>query len=365
MRFRCETKQLLKGVLLISNLCQTKSTKPILQDIKIDVKKSEVQLLGTDLEVAIRYHLLEIDISDTGTVVVPALKLLNMLREIRDESVEISTDTRVCSIHSEDAKFKLIGDDHDEFPIIPEYDFKDALSIKSNELTSYANKTLFSVAKDMSCYAYNGILIEIYEEGIKLVATDGRRLAVAGNVDKDQENLLSTSVVPVKGIVQLIRSVEDEEGDISIKPYKNQFIMKTKHAEIAARLLEGDFPKYKDVIPSNNENVIKVNKEDLLSAVKKVAITAGNEVRSVQFIYLPKTLKLFSQQEGIGESQAELGIDYDGDKFEITFNPDFIMDYLKVIESDEVPFCFKDENSSCLIEDNSREFYIVMPITSK
>jgi DNA polymerase-3 subunit beta len=168
----------------------------------------------------------------------------------------------------------------------------------------------------------------------------------------------------VKGINQVIKSL-DEETTIQTKLFKNQFIMKMGDIEIASRLLEGEFPKYRDVIPDDNELLIKVDREELHAALRKVSITAGTEVRSVQLNFKPGALKLYSQQEGIGESESEVPIDYEGNKLEITFNPDFLMDYLKVMEDEQAKLYFKDENSSCLIEDNENEFYIVMPITSK
>ena len=365
MHFSCKSKDLLKGVSLISNICQSKTTKPILQDIKIIVDQDLIRLLGTDLEVAIKYTLPIAEVKKTGAVVVPAAKLLNMLREITSETVELSSEQRVCSIRSEDARFKLISDDPDEFPVIPDYDFKDSMSLSAFSFVKYANKTLFAVARDMSCYAYNGVLIELYEDGIKFVATDGRRLAVAGDVERDQENTLSSSVVQVKGISQIIKSLEDEESTILVKLFKNQFIMKMENIEIASRLLEGDFPKYRDVIPRDNDLVIEVDRDSLYSVLRKVSITAGTEVRSVQFVFKKGILKLYSQQEGIGEAEAEVPIEYEGKKLEITFNPDFITEYLRVLDNEKISLQFKDENSSCLIQDNDKEFYIVMPITSK
>jgi DNA polymerase-3 subunit beta len=364
MQFNCNPREMLKGVSLISSICQTRTTKPILQDIKIVVENNTIQLLGTDLEVAIRFVIPVTEITADGVVVLPALKLLNILREITSDDVDFSSEQRVCTIKTKDSRFKLISDDPDEFPVIPDYDFKDAMSIDANEFVKFANKTLFAVAKDMSCYAYNGILIEQYENGIKFIATDGRRLAVAGNVDRTQENILTSSIVQVKGINQVIKSLDDEDT-ILTKLFKNQFIMKMGNIEIASRLLEGDFPKYRDVIPEDNKLMIKVDKEDFHSAVRKVSITAGTEVRSVQMNFKPGALKLYSQQEGIGESESEVSIEYEGDKLEITFNPDFLMDYLKVMDAEQTTLYFKDENSSCLIEDNENEFYIVMPITAK
>ncbi len=364
MKFKCKTKYLLKSILLISNICQTKSTKQILQDIKLVVDNSIITLLGTDLEIAIKYCIKDVEIVENGVAALPAVKLLNMIREIDDESVEFSLSGRECLIKSKDANFKLIGDDPEEFPIIPNYDFSDSLSIESKDFVNYAEKTLFSVAKDLSCYAYNGVLVERYENsGIKLVATDGRRLAVAGDVEKESENLLSSSVVPVKGIIQLIKSIDKENTPIQLKVFKNQFIVKVDNVEIAARLLEGEFPKYKEVIPKNNETVITIDKEVLYSAFRKVAITAGSEARSVLLAFKEGNLTLSSYQEGIGESKAEISIDYSGKKIEISFNPDYIMDYLKVIENSKVKLLLKDEESSCMIEDNEKEFYVIMPIT--
>lgn len=365
MDFRCKSSDILRGVSLISNICQSKTTKPILQDIKMVIEDNQLTLIGTDLEVAIKYCIYEVESSEPGVVVIPAIKLLNILREITSEEVSFNSEQRVCNIRSADGKFKLISDDPDEFPLVPDHDFGNAMSINAGSFIRYANTTLFAVAKDMSCYAYNGVLLEIYENGIKFVGTDGRRLAIAGDIDPTQENMIASSVIQVKGITQVLKSIDDKEADLLIKVFKNQFIIKIGHIEIASRLLEGDFPKYRDVIPSDNNTIFIIEKEDLYSALRKVAITAGSEVRAVQFNFMPGILKLYSQQEGIGESEVELPIEYDGDGFEISFNPDFITDYLKVYEKDTLSLCFKDENSSCLMKDSDKELYIVMPITSQ
>jgi len=365
MHFSSNLKKLLKGVSIIANLCQSKTTKPILQDIKITTDNDGVFLLGTDLEVAVKCFLKDVNVKIPGTVVVPAIKFMNMLREISDQEIEISTDQRVLSIKANDANFKLICDDPEEFPIIPDYDFSDAVEIDANKLHTFANKTLYAAAKDMSCYAYNGVLIELYEDGIKFVATDGRRLSIAGDVEIEQENILSSSVVPVKGLNQIIKSMEEEDEKILFKTFKNQFITKLNTIEIAARLLEGEFPNYKEAIPKENNIFVKIDKDELTASLRKASITAGNEVRSVKFTFKPGNLQMFSQQEGIGESQANVPIEYEGNKFSITFNPDFVLDYLKVMDNMVTEFCFKDEGSACMIKDNEKEFYIVMPITAK
>jgi len=362
MNFSCNAKLLLKGVTLISGICHSKTTKAILQDIRLNVLNNYIELIGTDLEVAIRYKIYDSSIVVPGHVAIPAAKLLNILREISASDVEFSSEQRVCSIKTVDSNFKLISDDPDEFPLIPEYDFETAMIIDSVVFKCIANKTIFAVARDLSCYAYNGVLIELYENGIKFIATDGRRLAIAGNVDNSQTNVTSSAIVQIKGINQIIKNIEDGQK-VLLKIINNQFIMKIDEIEIASRLLEGEFPKYREVIPQDNAFCIQVNKDNLYSALRKVSITAGTEVRSVQFIFTKNNLKLYSQQEGIGESECDVPIQYGGDKFEITFNPDFIADYLRVLDSGNVMFCLKDESSSCLLKNNESDFYIVMPIT--
>ena len=363
MKFSCKTKDILEGVQIVANLCQARTTKPVLQCIKIQVEKNELLLLGTDMEVAMRFWLRDLDIQEEGVALLPSQKLLSMLREIDDEITSFNSDQSVCMISTSNAKFKLISDDPDEFPMIPEYDLKDALEINGGIFKKFAGKTLFAVARDMSCYAYNGVLIEVYENGIKFVATDGRRLSLAGNVDRDQINVISSSVVPIKGVSQLIKSIEEEESSILIKIVDNQFIMRTDRVEVASRLLEGDFPDYREAVPKDNHLCISIEKELFSAALRKVSITAGSEVRSVLFEFKKGMLNFFSQQEGIGESESSVPVDFSDKEFKITFNPDFIMDYLKVMTNDNVKLYFKDEESSCLIEDSDQEFYIVMPIT--
>ena len=364
MHFSCNNSFFLKGILLLSNICQSKSTKQILQAVKIIVDDSEIQLLATDLEIAVRYKITDCKVNEKGITALPLNKLLNMIKEIKDDNIEIKCNNQICHINSKDVQYKLITDNYEEFPLIPEYDFKDSVIINAKQFSIFSNKTVFSVAKDISCYSYNGVLLEIFEDGIKFVSTDGRRLSIAGNISNERENILFSAIVPVKGIIQITKTIKNDLDDVLLKIYKNQFIAKIDNVEVASRLLEGEYPKYKDVIPKDNINLVRINVEDLILSLRKASITAGNEVRAVQFIFNKNTLTLFSQQEGIGESKTEIPIKYSGDILNITFNPDYIMDFIKEVNNDEVIFRIKDGSSSCIIEDSENEFYIIMPITN-
>lgn len=357
-------EQVLSGVSLISSICSGRSTKQIYQCCKIIAGKDELQILGTDLDIAIRYKITGDGVNEPGEAAVPAAKLLNILKEISSDTVELVTDGQVCSIVSSDGKFKLLGDNPDEFPEIPDYGDEGFVTIDAGLLNSYAVRTAFAAARDMGRYAYNGILLEIRENGIKMAATDGRRLALAGN-ESDTTPPISTAIVPVKGLQQLGREFIAKDEELMLKIEKSQVIIKTAHVELAARLLEGEFPKYDDVIPKDHDKSVSANKEEIVSALRKAAITAGEEARSVRFSFKPGGLILSSHQEGVGEAEVQIPVEYEGTPFDITFNPDFVLEYLRVVEADKVKMKFKNSDSSGLLSGGDDTCYVIMPITSR
>ncbi len=364
MKIVYSREQILSGISLISSICSGRSTKQIYQCSKIIASNDELQILGTDLDLAARYKIPGDGVQEPGEAAVPAAKLLNILKEISSETVELVTDGQVCSIISEDGKFKLLGDNPDEFPEIPNYGNEGFVTIDAGLLNSYAVRTAFAAARDMGRYAYNGILLEIRETGIKMVATDGRRLALAGS-ESDDSTPISTAIVPVKGLQQLGREFIAKDEELMIKIEKSQVIMKTSHVELAARLLEGEFPKYVDVIPQDYEKSIYAGKEELVSALRKAAITAGEEARSVRMSFKTGSLVLSSHQEGVGEAEVQIPVEYEGASFDITFNPDFLLEYMRVVEADKIKMKFKDSASSGLLSGGDDTYYVIMPITSR
>ncbi len=360
-------EQFLSGVSIVSSICSGKTTKPILQNMKFVATKEELQILGTDLEVAMRYKMPGDGVQEEGEAVVSASKLLSILKECSGETVEFQTDQRVCSIISSDGKFKLVGDDPEEFPNIHVFGDEGYTNVNPSLFNRYVNLTSFAAARDMGRYAFNGILLEIREEGIQLVATDGRRLAVAGN-GSDSNPVVASAIVPVKGLQQMGKGFTTEENQelwLKIDNDKNQIVMKTSCMEVAARKLEGEFPKYSEVVPASSEKKAFLGKEELLAAIRKTSITAGEEARSVRFSFNPGRLTVFSRHEGVGEAEVEIPVKYDDEPIEITYNPDFVLDYLRVLDSDEVRIEFRDNMSAGLFVGGEETLYVVMPITTK
>ena len=364
MKFSYPREQILAGMTLVAGICSGRTTKQILQCAKLIAREDGFQIQGTDLEVALRCKLPGEGIREPGEAVVPAARFLSILKEMRSEVVEVEVEGQVVSIRSTDGRFKLLGDDPLEFPEIPQFDDEGFVSIDGAMLNRYAARTVFAAARDMGRYAYNGILLEIREKGIQLVATDGRRLALSGLGAQDNP-LIASAIVPVKGLLHFSRDFLDQDESLKLKIDKSQVVMKTSRIELAGRLLEGEFPNYMDVIPKDHNKKISVEREAFLSALRKAAITAGEEARSVRFSFKPGWLKIFSCQEGVGEAEVEIPVEFEGEPFDITFNPDFIVDYLRVVESDKVQIELKDTMSAGLFKTGEDSLYVVMPITAR
>jgi len=365
MKISYPRDEFLSCISLVAGVCSSKTTKPILQCMKFETNEDHLLVLGTDLEVAVRCKLPGEGIIEQGGAALSAIKLLNILKECSGKTVEIQTDKRVCSIESSDGKFKLVGSDPDEFPNIPDFGTDGFSEIDFAKFSKFVTLTTFAAARDMGRYAFNGIRMEVREKGLQMVATDGRRLAVAGPF-LEENSIVSSAIVPVKGLQQMVKGLGlGTDTILQLKVDKNLVVMKTDWVEVSARKLEGEFPNYEEVVPTDNDKKICVDREQFHSALRKASITAGDEARAVRLAFSQGLLTISSRHEGVGEAEIEIPIEFEDNSFEITYNPDFILDYLRMLDDKEFRMEFKDNKSAGLFRGNDESINIVMPITSK
>ena len=382
MKFRCRRDRLHRAVQTIAGVADPRSIKPVLQDICFRVMGNAVELSATDLEVGMKHTLDDVEVENEGSVLVSAQAIAAILRESPDETLELEADERTCHVRGSDSWFRLLAESVDEFPDIPGFPEGDALTVDGIVLREMLQKTRFAVATVRSTYALNGALWSM-EEGkkdIEMVGADGRRLARIRRKAATAAVESARVIIPIKALMQLesMSSIEepvaagDEEspeaeatGDtrVYIRIEERRLLAKAGNTVLAAQLVEGRYPDYQDIIPTDCDKKIAFVRDALLSAVRRAALMADRERRSVVFHFSVGKVVIEGEEARSGEAKVELPLEYDGADTRIVFNPDFITDMLRVTNEESVFLEFKSPSTACIFKVAGDYIYLMMPIT--
>lgn len=349
-----------------SSVCPTRSMRPILADVFISVDGNQVELTATDGDISVRRRYTHAGVSGDGSACLPAGTLLQAVRSISDPELTISQVDQTHELKSERAYFKLNGDDPDLYPSIATIEEERGVEVSLSAFVDLCSRTMFAAAKDMGRYAFNGVLLELDPQEITLVATDGRRLALARLSQETGVTERRSAVVPLKGLSHLQRLVGDEDQVLQIVLRQSMVVFRLPGAEVMAQLVEGEFPDFRAVVPKPADipKSVSVGRDELANAIHRALITAGDEGPVVRLGLAEGQLTVTSRQEGLGESRSDVPVDYDGEELEIRFNPHFLGEYLKTVGEESVSFRFRDRSSAGMLSANDQSLYVVMPITS-
>lgn len=348
---------------MVQSVVPARSTRPVLMNIKVSVENGEVVLLGTNAEVSIRYFFEAERVEGSGSLLLPADRICQILNVIQDGDVTLTVEGEEVEVNSGTDYFKVNGETPEEFPDIDDYNPKEAIELKVDDFKFLIKRTKFATAKEQTRYALNGVYMRITPEIVECVGTDGRRLARANKkVDgiKVKEEL--TAIIPTKATEFMEKLFVDMEGKVQFYIDENQICVKTPKAELISRLVEGHYPKYMDVIPKDLDKTAKMKKGAMNDGLRKALIMTSEETKSVRFVFDKGALKLESRSPEKGESTTNIEAEYDGEEVAVNFNPRFVMEVLKVIDSDEIIFEFKDAERAGNIIEGEEFQYVVMPI---
>ncbi|MCE9581625.1 MAG: DNA polymerase III subunit beta [Planctomycetes bacterium] len=333
MRFRCKRADLAQAVGVVASAVPARTSVPILQNIKVSAADGELMLTATDLEMGLRYAVRDVGIQKSGAAVLPAQKLNQIIRDIRDDEVKVDVDGKLCSIEIEGGSFKLTGADPQDFPQFPEFDEKKAVRIGVDDFRDMVRKTAFAVSSEPSRYALTGVLFVIRENEARMVGTDGKRLAYAKKKIKGGPKDEIKVIVPPKALHLVEKIIGEGDEEIQFEFEETQLKAKTSAGTLFARLVEGSFPNYEDVIPGDPDKKVQVNPGELEYRLRLATSMTDDKSRAVKFQLSKDKLKLFARRitGDSGEASHEVTVKYDGPDFEISFNPDFFIDFLKVV----------------------------------
>jgi DNA polymerase-3 subunit beta len=361
MKFSIEKDQILEALQKVQSIVGQRTTLPILSNVLLEADNGKLTLTTTDMEVSVRTSL-DADISEAGSTTLPARRFFSICRELPNHQVDIKVSaTDVAEIASGAANFKLEGLSKTDFPPMPTFEESFSYQLKQATLKDILQKTSYAASTDESRAILNGSLMAFRDNKLTVVSTDGRRLAlVEQEIDIPEEAELDI-VVPTKTINELIKTLNDE-GEASIKTSATQVAFEFGNIFIISKLIDGTYPNYRQVIPSQCEERIAIDRETLQSAVRRVSLMLDDQAASVKVQITENRIELLTSSPEVGEARESIPVKYAGKDITIAFNPAFMMAPLKHLDSDEVFLELSDELSPGVIKSNVPFLYVIMPI---
>src|SRR6476661_4595837 len=349
MKFSVTKEKLLEGLQQVQNVVSTRTTLPILSNVLLQADKDEIHLTTTDLDVGVRGSC-EAHVDKTGATTLPARRLFNIVRELPSSEIQVDVDGKnAASIRSGQSFFKILGLPEDEFPPLPKFEDAKVVTIRQKDLRDGLRKTSYAISTDETRYVLNGVLFSFKDNKLTLVATDGRRLAL---VDLELEFPRSQEldiIVPTKAVAELHRLVR-EEGEVKLSIGENQIAFELNRTLRVSKLIEGNYPNYRQVIPAEAKERITLERETFLTAVRRVSLLASEKSNSVKLIFSKSNIDIVANTPEVGEAKESLPVMYKGREFSIAFNPEFLMAPLRNLPNDEIYLDLIDEMSPGVIK---------------
>jgi len=363
MKVIAQTAALQEALALAGNIVATRTPKPVLQCIKLQATEDMLTLLATDLEVGCRYHVTAVQVEEQGDSLVPADHFGGIVRESAgDESLTIETEKEAAHVRGAGSHFKVLGYDPGEYPAVADFEGEGTFSIGASVLVEMIAKTLFAAAKAHSHYAISGVLWEASGKKLQLIATDGHRLAKTRGSLSRSVSQECRAIVPAKLMALLQRVADDGEETLEVKIEENQILIRTARAVLVSSLVQGNFPKYTDVIPTDCQQKAVINTEQFEHRVRQAALLSDQESRGVKLAFGSEEVTLSSRAPERGEAEVKCPITFEGEALNIGFNPNFVIDALRVTDTDEITLEMSGPNKPAVIKAGNDFLYVLMPV---
>jgi DNA polymerase-3 subunit beta len=363
MRVRVPTPALLEAVGHGSAVAAAKSPKPALECVALRASpKTGLSLEATDLDVGLRLHVPEAVVEEEGAVLVSAARLLAVVREIGEPETPLVEREGALAVETPRSRFRIRTEALEEFPDLPYFSEQGSHRVPGALLRGMIRRTVFAAAKEAGRFALLGVHFKIEGDALELVATDGRRLAKAtGTVGKAGREI--RVIVGPKGLSLLERVMGSEPGEVSLAVQERQVMFRVGDALVISRLIDGAYPAYEDVIPKSSAHRFEAPVDGFSAALRRASLLTTRDAVSVQFDVSPGLLTVKSRAVEVGEAEAEVPITYDGPATKLGFNPVFLLDALKVMDTARpVRFEFTSGKAPGKLTDGDDFTYVVMPI---
>jgi len=357
-------EELVNGLQAVQNVVGVRSTLPILSNVLLAADGKRLEMRATDLEATI-IGAVEAKVDQSGMTTLPAKRLFGLIREIEAGEIEIKVDAKdKCTVQSGASVYKLNGISAEDFPPLPKFKESSQVTLEQPKLKEMLRKVSYAISTDESRFVLNGVFTKLDGNKVILVATDGRRLALAE--EEIDGAAKGEFIVPSKAVGELGRLL-GAAGEVSIRQGETQveFTLTQEGIEpikIYSKLVEGSYPNYKQVIPKESKERITLVREELLHALRRADQVTSDKANSVTLTFGDNNLTINANSPDIGEGRESIAINYKGDEIKVSFNPGFLMDALKILDSDEVYMELTDGLNPGVIKSNTPFLYVLMPM---
>ena len=363
MKFTITRQNLHKGLAAVSASIPAKTTLPVLSNVLVEAEDNAVWLSGTDLDVSIRMRV-PAEVAQGGAITAPGRKLQELTRELPDEPVDMQARGDQLEIACGYSRFKLNSLPSEEFPNLPAIDFEEGWTVPEESLRLLIKTTSFAVSTEESRPILNGVLWELEDTQMCMVATNGHRLAKMVVKSDSTEAGSADLIVPPTALGQVER-LFDQDGTLTVARGGNHLAFRSDDKEVYTRLIEGKYPNYEQVIPKDNDRIAMVDRQVLEAALRRMAVVASDQTRRVKMSFQSDRVHLDVMTPDLGEAHDELELDYEGDGLEIGFNANYLLEVLRNMPPGEVRLAFKSAERAATVmpaSDDLDYLCLVMPL---
>lgn len=366
MNLTISKEQILNGLQTVQNVVSTRTTLPILSNVMMRAEGDRLEFTATDLDVTISYGV-EAKVKKGGATTLPVKKLFGISKELGGGEIDLEVDEKnVCNVRSGASFYKIHGLGAEEFPPLPKFKEEKKVVLPQQTIKGMLRKTAFAMSTDESRYVLNGIFFTLKDHKLTMVATDGRRLALVEEEVEVNEKSQGEFIIPAKAVNELTRLLQ-EKGDVEIKFGENQAAFSLNDEKgfsilLITKLIEGNYPNYRQVIPGEAKERISLMREEFLHALRRAEIMTSEKANSVRLTFGKNNLAITANSPEVGEARESLAVNYKGKELAVAFNPKYLIDPLNALGDDEIFIELIDELSPGVIKIKAPFLYVVMPM---
>lgn len=363
MKFSAEREAMLSPLQAVIGVVERRQTMPILSNVMVMAKPDGLTMTATDLEVELSASG-HVQVQEPGEITIPGRKLLDIIKALPEKAlVTVMLEGERVVIRSGKSRFTLATLPASDFPVIENIEIKQKITLSQTDMKTLLDKTHFSMAQQDVRYYLNGLLFELSNQQLRLVATDGHRLALAEANLAEPVTATLQVILPRKGVMELQR-VLGNQGTVEISISTNHMRITVDGVRFTSKLIDGRFPDYNRVIPQDPNRIVGAERQALRAALQRAAILSNEKYRGIRLTLKSGLLVMQAHNPEQEEAEEELEVTHNGDLMEIGFNVNYLLEALSAVDGDQVELGFTDGNSSCLIKSPGTvaSRYVVMPM---
>lgn len=366
MNFSIHRNPLFEALQKVQSVVEKRNTIQILGNILCTVKGRELSLCATDLEVGIKVTL-PVENQQEGKITLSAKHFLDIVKELPDKQLTVTRkDNNWVELTCGKSRFNIVSLSADEYPSLPTFEDKQYFDAKTEALVDMIDRTEFAVSTDATRYHLNGVFFEHLENSImRMTATDGHRLSFVDNeIFLKMPELKRGIIIPKKGLTELRKLLQGEESTVGLSFERGYVFSKLKDSYLFIRLIDGEYPDYRLVIPKSTDRIVKMDRETVNAALKRVSLLAHEKSKGVKLAIQKGSLIISSSNPDMGEAREEIDVDYQGEPLDVGFNSKYLLEYLSVLGAEKLEFHLKDRLSPGILRGIGQQnhTYVIMPM---